>query len=57
MTFVVQKNYEYHSVTRQKDCQNRQNLPEKSKIYFLNAAAFKAPKAMKLSEGSARMLI
>ena len=46
-----------NSITRQNDFQNRQKMFKKSKKCFLNGAAFKTFKALKLSEGPPRRLI
>ena len=57
MTFAVKKHKNNNSITRQNDFQNRQKMSKKSKKDFLNGAAFKAFKALKLSEGPPRRLI
>ena len=53
----LEKTKNNNSITRQNDFQNRQKMSKTSKKGFLNGAAFKAFKALKLSEGPPRRLI
>ena len=57
MMFAIYKKVQINSITRQNDFQNRQNFLKKSKNYLLNAAALKALKALRLSEGTFRSIV
>ena len=55
--FGIKTQKNNNSITRQYNFQNSQKMSKKSKKVFLNGAAFKAFKALKLSEGPPRRLI